>query len=155
MAKGDGAAGHNIDRASYRSSGATDSGAMAPHLAKAGAAPAPSEACVPHENPCGCCAGCQRRASLRVLGEALREPGSGTTPDSGPTTPDAPDHSATDPDTTDTPVDAAWTFEETLTVLRALGLKMSPRQRHIDTSADTLTATDGAADTATGGTHGN
>lgn len=28
--------------------------------------PEPSEACVPSKKPCGCCAGCKKRASLRV-----------------------------------------------------------------------------------------
>lgn len=96
MAKGDGAGGHNIDRALYAPENRRSLGDK---LGMPVIVPSAQDGCVPDKTPCGCCASCRRRASVRVVGEAL-EPATG-----GP-----------------------WTLEETGQVLMALGLKLSPRE---------------------------
>ncbi len=96
MAKGDGAAGHNIDRALYQPE------KQKPVIDKLGTMVGNAiawDGCVPDTTPCGCCAACQRRASVRVVAEAL-EPATGE----------------------------PWTLAETGQVLMALGLKLSPRE---------------------------
>jgi hypothetical protein len=99
VAKGDGAGGHNIDRALHQPEkqkhvidklGTMVGNAIA------------WDGCVPDTTPCGCCASCRRRACVRVVAEAL-----GT-----------PEDAAHGP----------WTLEETGQVLMALGLKLSPRE---------------------------
>ena len=73
MAKGDGAAGHNIDRALHQPE------KQKPVIDKLGTMVGRAiawDGCVPDTTPCGCCAACQRRASVRVVAEAL-EPATG------------------------------------------------------------------------------
>lgn len=96
MAKGDGAAGHNIDRALYQPE------KQKPVIDKLGAMVGNAiawDGCVPDTTPCGACAACRHRASVRVVGEALEDE-----------------------------AHAPWTLQETARVLCALGLKLDRQE---------------------------
>lgn len=70
MAKGDGAGGHNIDRALYAPENRRSLGdKLGMPVIVVGA----QDGCVPSQTPCGACDGCRRRAAARVLGEALED----------------------------------------------------------------------------------